>query len=122
MSSATLTLGGEPSLFGEIETVDVADVVVGVEAPELLPTYSYRVPDELRERLKVGTCVHVPFGGRETLGYVFGRRNISASDPLRARLKEVIAIVEDAITFNEEQARCARWISDTYLCDLAAAV
>ena len=51
------------------DDIAVADVVVGVDAPDLLPTYSYHVPDHVRHVLAVGTCVHVPFGGRKASSY-----------------------------------------------------
>jgi primosomal protein N' (replication factor Y) len=122
MTSSLSRADQEPTLWEELEDVSVADIVVGVDAPDLLPTYSYRVPEYLGSLVSVGTCVHVSFGGRETLGYVFGLRNIASADPLSGRLKDIIAIVEDAVTFNEEQAASAKWISDTYICDLSAAV
>jgi primosomal protein N' (replication factor Y) len=112
----------EPTLWEETEDASVADVVIGVDAPDLLPTYSYRIPAHLEPLLTVGTCVHVSFGGRETLGYVFALRSIPATDPLAGRLKDIIAVVEDAVTFNKEQAASAKWISDTYICDLASAI
>jgi primosomal protein N' (replication factor Y) len=110
------------SLWEEYNEADVADVVVEIDAPDLLPAYSYRVPEHLRASVAVGTCVHVPFGGQEKLGYVIERRRISASDSLHARLRDILAPVEGAITFNAEQAALARWIAARYVCDLSAAV
>src|SRR2546429_3421697 len=110
------------SLWEECDEVDVVDVVVGVEAPDLLPTYTYLVPELLRNSLKVGACVHVPFGGQEALGYVFGCRRVRAQDPLVRRLKPVMGPVEGAITFSEDQAAIAAWIAERYACDLASAV
>ncbi len=110
------------SLWEELAETPVAEVVVDVDAPELLPTYSYRIPPHLGSSIVVGACVHVPFGGRETLGYVLKLRMIPSSDPLNVRLRDVLAVVEGAVTFTEEQASAARWIADRYVCDLPAAV
>ena len=90
------------SLWDEFADLDVADVVVDVDAPDLQPSYSYLVP-EMQNRLTPGLCVHIPFHGREMLGYVLERRKLPATDPLVSRLKPVIAIVEDAISINDEQ-------------------
>ena len=110
------------SLWEEFAETDVADVVVDVDAPDLLPTYAYRVPDVMQNTLQVGMCVHVPFGGRETLGYVLSRRKISAQDPLCGKLKPLIAVVEDAITINQEQIDTVQWMSDRYICHLIDAI
>ena len=110
------------SLWEEFAETDVADVVVDVDAPDLLPTYAYRVPEALQNTLQIGMCVHVPFGGRETLGYVLGRRKIAAQDPLCGKLKPLIAIVEDAITINQEQINTVQWMSERYICHLIDAI
>ena len=110
------------SLWEEFAETDVADVVVDVDAPDLLPTYAYRVSDAMQNTLQVGMCVHVPFGGRETLGYVLSRRKISALDPLCGKLKPLIAIVEDAITINQEQIDTIQWMSERYICHLIDAI
>lgn len=110
------------SLWEEYADIDIADVVVDIEAPDLQPSYSYRVPERLRNLLAVGMCVHIPFHGRETVGYVLERRRLLASDPLASRLRDVIAIVEDAITINGEQLQTVRWMSEQYVCGLLDAV
>jgi primosomal protein N' (replication factor Y) len=110
------------SLWEEYAQVDVADVVVDIDAPDLQPSYTYRVPESLRNTLTIGACVHIPFAGRETLGYVLARRKLADSDPLCARLKDIIALVADAITINDEQLHAVRWMSDRYVCDLLSAI
>ena len=75
------------SLWQEYDEIDIADVVVEVDAPDLLPTYSYSVPADLRADVDVGACVHVPFGGQDKLGYVLARRKLPLSDPLARRLR-----------------------------------
>jgi primosomal protein N' (replication factor Y) len=110
------------SLWEEYAQIDIADVVVDIDAPGLEPSYSYRVPESLQNRLQVGACVHIPFSGRETLGYVIERRKIPSSDPLCGKLKPIIAIVEDAITINSEQLQAVRYMCDRYVCDLLAAL
>src|SRR5947209_20309937 len=110
------------SLWEEFADLDVADVVVDVDAPDLQPSYSYLVPEKMQNRIAPGMCVHIPFHGREMLGYVVERRKLPATDPLVSRLKPVIAIVEDAITINAEQLQTARWMSERYVCTLLDAV
>ncbi len=111
-----------PSLWDDLEPIDVADIVVDVDAPDLQPAYTYRVPAEMRSEIAVGTCVHVPFGGQEKVGYVFDSRSMDDGDPLAGRLRNIIATVRGAVSFTVQQAVIARWVSDRFVCDLPAAV
>ena len=110
------------SLWEEFDEVDIADLVVDIEAPDLLPTYSYRVPLKMQNLLEVGMCVQVNFAGRETLAYVLQRRKLLRSDPLAPKLKDIRSIIEDAITINSEQIDTIRWMSEKYLCTLLDAL
>ncbi len=110
------------SLWEEFADVDVADVVVDVDAPDLQSFYTYLVPEPMQNRLTSGMCVHIPFHGREVLGYVLSRRKLPTTDPIASRLKSVIAVVEDAITINAEQLQTVRWMSEQYVCNLIDAV
>src|SRR2546426_4302589 len=91
------------SLWEEFDDLDVAEVVVDVDAPDLEPAYSYTIPEHLRDSVRVGTCVHVPFGGQEKVGFVMASRRLPNRDPLTGRLREIIGVVE-GMSFNEEQA------------------
>lgn len=110
------------SLWEEFAEADVADIVVDVDAPDLQPTYTYRVPATMQNTLQPGQCVRINFAGRETLGYVFARHKLPLSDPLAAKLRDIQAIVEDAITINAEQMQTVRWMSEHYVCDLLDAI
>jgi primosomal protein N' (replication factor Y) len=110
------------SLWEEYAEADVADLVVDIDAPDLQPTYTYRVPATMQNTLQPGDCVRINFAGRETLGYVFTRRKLPLSDPLSAKLRDIQVIVEDAITINAEQMQTVRWMSEHYVCDLLDAI
>lgn len=110
------------SLWEEYSEVAIADVVVDVEAPDLQPSYSYRIPDTLLNTLLPGACVHIPFAGRDLLGYVLECRKLPLSDPLVPRLKEIIALVHETVSINSEQLHIARWIAENYVCDLLSAI
>ncbi|MBC7528983.1 MAG: primosomal protein N' [Chthonomonadaceae bacterium] len=110
------------SLWEEFDEVLIADVIVDVEAPDLQPTYSYRIPESLLNEVKAGDCVHVNFAGREILGYVISLRHLRRDDPLFGKLKDLLGVIEEAVTINEEQIHLVRWMSERYLCDLTSAV
>jgi primosomal protein N' (replication factor Y) len=110
------------SLWEEYDRIPIADVVVDIDAPDLQPFYSYRIPESLAGAVAAGVCVHVPFAGREALGYAVEIRHLPAADPLVSRLKPIIAVVDEAIRINAEQMHVVRWMTDRYVCDLSAAV
>ncbi len=110
------------SLWEEFNEVDIADVIVEVDAPDLDPLFSYRIPDPLLHTLEAGYSVHVPFAGRDLLGYVLRRRKILISDPLVPKLKDVIGIVQGSAALNREQLHIVEWLSDTAVCSLLDAV
>lgn len=114
-------MSGDLSL-DSLEHLQAAEIVPDVEAPDLQPTYTYLVPDALRDALRPGACVRVQFGGTEVTGYVLEIRSILREDPLFPRLRPILDVVHNAVTFDELQARLARWVSERYLCDLAAAL
>ena len=93
-----------------------------MDAPDLQPTYTYRVPVTLQNTLRCGDCVRINFNGRETLGYVFVRRKLPLADPLIPKLRDIQGILDDAITINEEQMQTVRWMSRHYVCNLLDAV
>ncbi len=107
--------------FGE-ELIDVADVTVDIEAPDLLPCYTYRIPKSFSGRLHVGARVVIPFGPHERRGYVMGVNRIPATDDMEHYLKDITDLVEDALTFNPEQASIARWISERCLTPLSQVI
>lgn len=110
------------SLWEEYAGVDAVDVSLDLDVPDLQPAYTYRVPESLRNAVEIGSCVHVPFAGREALGYALERRVVPADAPMAARLKDVIAVVEGAAAISAELVDLARWMSDRYVCDLLTAI
>jgi primosomal protein N' (replication factor Y) (superfamily II helicase) len=105
----------------DLDSVSLAEVVVMIDAPDLAPTYSYRIPDSLQNTVSVGGCVLVPFGSQDAVGYVLEIRH-EESGPGTARLKEIESVVEGAVTFQPHQATLARYISERYLSSVPDAV
>ena len=73
--------------------------------------YSYRVPDELREQVQIGTRVLVPFGfgNKRAEGVVLAFRE----DTGEYRLKPIVEALEEAgihhatLEFEDERATCS---------------
>ena len=76
--------------------------------------YSYRVPDELREQVRIGTRVLVPFG--------FGNKRAEAvvlafrQDDGGYRLKPVVEVLDDEPVLSAGQLRLAAWMRERLYC------
>lgn len=97
----------------------VVDVVVDLPAT-LQEVFTYLLPRALEPKVQVGSCVLVPFGAREVLGYVARRYLLEARES--ARLKDVIDVVQGTVPIDENRLALAEWLAHEYRCGLAAAV
>ena len=50
----------------------IAEIVLNSNAKDLNHTFDYEVPEELKEKTRIGSLVFVPFGNRKKLeeGYI----------------------------------------------------
>lgn len=88
---------------------------VAIKAP-LNKTFHYYVPEEMRDDLKPGARVRIPFGPRKLVGYCI---NVSNECPIPdGKLKPVIEIIDAPPLLNSRMLELARWISDEYVCSL----
>ncbi len=82
-------------------------------------TFSYLIPDELKNKIKVGQAVSIPFGRRkENLkAYVVG-----FSDYLEEGIsaKEIFEILESEPLFSPQYLELLEWVSNYYFCDIQA--
>ena len=79
-------------------------------------TFSYAVPETLREVIAPGKRVEVPFGrgNRKELAFCVGLTQGGQTGS--RRLKEVAAVVDREPLVDEHLLGLTRWISDRYLC------
>ncbi len=85
------------------------EVAVPVPLPD---TFTYRIPEELRERVCVGGRVIVPFGTRKLVGVV----TALAAEPRTAKgLKEIAEVVDAEPLLPASLLELARWMTEYYL-------
>lgn len=91
-----------------------ADVIVDISQEKLDRPFQYRIPCSLRESLKTGMCVVVPFGNgsRQLKGYVVGIGDVCKYAP--ERLKEILEIVTNAADIDDKMIALAAWIRENY--------
>ena len=74
-----------------------ADAIeVAVNAP-VFGRFTYRVPEALRDRIRIGVRVLIPFGPRELTGYVLG----IVPPPEQMRMREIRDVLDEVPLFPE---------------------
>ena len=91
-----------------------ADVLVEYGAKALDKTFTYIIPDKLKNDLKVGMKVIVPFGNTTINGFVINIKNTIDND----NLKEIIDMPKQNFILNEELLSLGQYIKETTLCSL----
>jgi len=93
-----------------------AEVVVfsPAKASEKRPAFTYDVPEELRDRLKVGSLVVVPFGKRRIYGVVVA---LSLKSPVQ-ETRPVESLVDPQPVLSPRHIALARWMRDEYLASM----
>lgn len=94
-----------------------ADVLVQYGVKSLDHTFTYHIPSELVENLKVGMKVYVPFGKIQINGFVV---NISNKVP-EIEVKDIISIVTRDLKLDEELLELGKYLSEKTLCTLVSA-
>ena len=80
-------------------------------------SFSYRVPADLENRVKIGGRVLVPFKRQNLTAFVVGE-----TKEAKANLKEIIEVIDDLPPLRGSLLELGRWISDYYYCSLGQAL
>lgn len=78
--------------------------------------FSYNVPNNLTELIKVGIRVKVPFGKQTLEGFVMEINNNTDND-----LKDALEVVDNEIILNNELIELGKYIKEKTLCTLISA-
>ena len=79
-------------------------------------TYSYLIPDEMKDKIKIGQAILVPFG-RQGLINAFC---VGFSDylPPEIKAKKVSKILDETPLFTIDYLKLLEWVANYYCCDL----
>lgn len=79
-------------------------------------TFSYLIPDEMKEKIKIGQAILVPFG-RQGLINAFC---VGFSDylPEEIKAKKINKILDETPLFSVEYLKLLEWVANYYCCDL----
>ena len=80
-------------------------------------TFSYLIPENLKDEIKIGQSVSVPFGNRKKnlVGYIVG---FSSYLEKGIKAKEIAEILESTPLFTLEYLKLLEWVSNYYFCDI----
>lgn len=95
-----------------------ANVIIEYGVKSLNKTFIYKVPDELKDKIKVGMKVYVPFGKSEVFGFVMELQN---NNDTGYDAKEIIRIDNEELVLNKELMDVGKHLSSITLCTLITA-
>lgn len=84
-------------------------------------TFSYLIPEHLKEEIEIGQAVLVPFGHRKQniIAFVAGFSNY-LEESIKA--KEIVRIIDKKAIFSLDYLKMLDWIANYYCCDINAVI
>lgn len=93
-------------------------VEVLVEVGKIDHTFSYLVPSNLVDQIKIGIRCLIPFNNRELEGFIVAINTTSTND---FKMKEIISFVDETPVLNAELLELGKYLSKKTLCTLTSA-
>jgi primosomal protein N' (replication factor Y) len=97
---------------------EIVEVAVGLPVSK---TFHYRIPERMRDSLRIGMRVLVPFKGRKVTGFSIDLLEQSPKG-VEEKLREVEDLLDEAPLIDPQMLRFYRWISDYYLYPLGEVI
>ena len=89
-----------------------ANIIVDISHEKLDKTFQYLIPEELKEEVRVGVLVDIPFGNRSLTGYVVEVTDEAEFDV--NRLKPILAVKKDHVPIESQLIVLAGWMRQNY--------
>ncbi|MDE7013292.1 MAG: primosomal protein N', partial [Kineothrix sp.] len=91
-----------------------ADIIIDISHEKLDRTFQYMIPEELMGKIKIGSCVSIPFGKGNHLrkGYVTGIGSRAKYAP--EKLKSIADVEEKGIDAEAGCIALAAWMREQY--------
>jgi primosomal protein N' (replication factor Y) len=97
---------------------EIVEVAVGLP---VFKTFHYHIPEKMRDSLRIGMRVLVPFKGRKVTGFSI---DLLEQPPkgVEEKLREVEDLLDEAPLIDTQMLRLYRWVSDYYLYPLGEVI
>ncbi len=91
-----------------------ADIIIDISHEAIDRPFQYRIPDDLRENIQLGSMVKIPFGRGNHLrtGYVIGFSDQTECRP--DRIKEIAELCDRSVPVEGRLLALAAWIRENY--------
>ena len=100
------------SLFEE-EVTYFTDLILPVPIPSL---FTYRVPREMADQIKVGARVIVQFGSKRVITGIVAR--LHTQPPVKYQAKYILELLDDQAIVTARQLELFAWVAEYYLCNI----
>ena len=94
------------------------DVLVELKAKQIDKTFTYLVPNNMKDEVQIGKRVLVPFGKQKLEGFILNEEKDKKID---YEVKEIIEIIDKIPVLNSEMLELGKYISKKTLCTLISA-
>ena len=91
-----------------------ASVIIEYSVKKLDKEFIYMIPNDLKDKIKVGMKVLVPFGYQEVVGFVM--ELLENVDDTTYELKYITQIVDEKLVLNKELMDLGTFLSSSTLC------
>lgn len=89
-----------------------ANIIVDISIEKLDKTFQYLVPEELESKIAEGMQVRIPFGNRETTGYVLELTDRPEYDV--TKIKPIAGLVDNSVSIEAQLIALAAWMRRNY--------
>lgn len=91
-----------------------ADIIIDISHEAIDRTFQYKIPEELRERIRIGMQVSIPFGRGNTIrsGYVVNLTDTPEFD--ETRMKEIDSLRSSSVEIENSLIELAAFMKDRY--------
>jgi primosomal protein N' (replication factor Y) len=97
---------------------EIVEVAIGLP---VFKTFHYIIPEKIKDSLKVGMRVLVPFKGRKVTGFAIDFLDHPPKEA-EEKLKEVEDLLDEAPLIDSQMLRFYRWIADYYIYPLGEVI
>lgn len=95
-----------------------AEVLIEYGVKTLDKTFTYFIPESLKDIVKIGMKVLVPFGNKTINGFVTNIKNTYEEE---FEIKEIVDVVDKELVLNEEMLEMGKYLQEKTLCSLITA-
>lgn len=89
-----------------------AGVIVDISHEQLDKIFQYIIPEEISDKVEIGSRVKIPFGKTNRTGYVIEMNEEPEIEP--ERLKPVTQVITESVTIDSRLIKLAYWMKNYY--------